>query len=72
MKLDPLSPVASVLKENDVVLEVAGQPVADDGTAVFRDDERLEYTHLIRSMHVGDPLQLTILRAGQELQVRGG
>lgn len=72
VKLDPLSPVASVLKENDVVLEVAGQPVADDGTAVFRDDERLEYTHLIRSMHVGDRLQLTILRAGQELQVRGG
>ena len=48
VKLDPLSAAAGVLKENDVVMEVAGQAVADDGTSVFRDDERLEYSHIVR------------------------
>mmetsp|Transcript_37567 Transcript_37567/g.83659 ORF Transcript_37567/g.83659 Transcript_37567/m.83659 type:complete len:631 (-) Transcript_37567:577-2469(-) len=69
VKVDPLSAAAAVLKENDVVMEVAGEPVADDGTIVFRDDERIDYTHLIHSKHVGDKLALKILRGGQELEV---
>ncbi|GAX78449.1 hypothetical protein CEUSTIGMA_g5889.t1 [Chlamydomonas eustigma] len=69
VKLDPLSAAAEVLKENDVVMEVCGQAVADDGTVVYREDERLEYSHVIRCMHVGDELSLRILRDGQEMEV---
>eukprot|EP00955_Chlamydomonas_euryale_P018402 195605-Chlamydomonas_euryale.AAC.1 len=48
VRIDPLSDAARVLQPHDVVMEVSGCSVADDGTAAFRDDERLEYTHLIR------------------------
>ena len=39
--------------------------MADDGTSVFRDDERLEYSHVVRCLHVGEQLDLTILREGK-------
>ena len=67
--VDPLSQAFQVVKERDVVLEVEGHVVADDGTSTFRDDERIEYIHYVRSMHVGDTLSLKILRDGQELDV---
>lgn len=67
--IDPLSRAAGVLKERDVVLEVQGHIVADDGTSTFRDDERIEYIHYVRSMHVGDTLSLKILRDGLEMDV---
>ena len=47
--------------------------MADDGTSVFRDDERLEYSHVVRCLHVGEKLDLTILREGKVcLLGRGG
>lgn len=46
-KLDPLAPAAHVLREGDVVLEVDKISIADDGTVEFRDDERVEFTHLV-------------------------
>mmetsp|Transcript_34326 Transcript_34326/g.86516 ORF Transcript_34326/g.86516 Transcript_34326/m.86516 type:complete len:426 (+) Transcript_34326:161-1438(+) len=47
-RIDPLAPAAEILKEGDIVLEVEGVPIADDGTVEFRDDERVEFTHLVR------------------------
>lgn len=38
---------------NDVVLEVEGVPIADDGTIAFRNEERVEFTHIVRSKHIG-------------------
>eukprot|EP00200_Dunaliella_tertiolecta_P008793 CAMPEP_0202381808 /NCGR_PEP_ID=MMETSP1127-20130417/38897_1 /ASSEMBLY_ACC=CAM_ASM_000462 /TAXON_ID=3047 /ORGANISM="Dunaliella tertiolecta, Strain CCMP1320" /LENGTH=681 /DNA_ID=CAMNT_0048980879 /DNA_START=32 /DNA_END=2077 /DNA_ORIENTATION=+ len=70
VRVDPLSDAAGVIKENDVLLEVEGFEVADDGTVEFREDERLEYGHVIRSQHVGDSLHLRLLRDGQELCVK--
>lgn len=49
----------------DVVLELDGVPIADDETIPFRDDERLDFTHAIKIKHIGDVLQLKILRQGQ-------
>mmetsp|Transcript_2030 Transcript_2030/g.5998 ORF Transcript_2030/g.5998 Transcript_2030/m.5998 type:complete len:611 (-) Transcript_2030:181-2013(-) len=68
-KLDPLAPAAEVLEEGDVVLEVDNVPIADDGTIEFRDDERVEFTHLVRSKHVGDHLQLKVLRNRQVMDI---
>ncbi len=51
-------------------MEVDGMPVADDETVQFRDDERLEWTHVVHCKHIGDELRLLILRDGQELEVR--
>jgi hypothetical protein len=54
-RLDPLAPAADVLAEGDVVTEVDGVPVADDGTVSFRHEERVEFSHLIRCKHIGAP-----------------
>src|ERR1700712_5397322 len=54
-RLDPLAPAAEVLAEGDVVTEVDGVTVADDGTVSFRHEERVEFSHLIRCKHIGAP-----------------
>jgi hypothetical protein len=48
-KIDPLAPAANILQEGDIVLEVDGTPIADDGTVEFRNDERVEFAHLVPS-----------------------
>lgn len=69
MKLEPTSEAAKVLQVADVIMEVEGVPIAADESIPFRDDERIEYYHLISMKHVGDMLSLKILRDGQSLNV---
>lgn len=64
-KIDPLSEASKVLEVMDVVMEVDGIPIADDGTVQFREDERVEFSHIVRSKHIDDTLHLKILRNGQ-------
>lgn len=56
-KIDPLAPAHSVLKENDVVMEIDSVPIADDGTVEFRNEERVEFSHIVRAKHIGQLLQ---------------
>ena len=32
---------------------IQGVPVADDGTVQFRNEERVEFSHIVRSKHIG-------------------
>lgn len=52
-KIDPLAPAHDVLKENDVVMQIDGVPIADDGTVEFRNEERVEFSHIVRAKHIG-------------------
>ena len=52
-KIDPLAPAHDVLKESDVVLEIDKVPIADDGTVEFRNEERVEFSHIVRAKHIG-------------------
>jgi hypothetical protein len=45
----------------DVILEVEGTPIAADEIVQFRDDERVDYSHVMSLKHVGDTLNLKIL-----------
>jgi len=54
-KIDPLAPAHEVLKENDVVMQIDGVPIADDGTVEFRNEERVEFSHIVRAKHIGEP-----------------
>ncbi|GFR42650.1 hypothetical protein Agub_g3587 [Astrephomene gubernaculifera] len=69
VKTDPLSGAHGTLLRNDVVLEVDGVAVADDGTVEFREDERLEFAHIIRAKHIGEDVHFKLLRDGQEVCV---
>eukprot|EP00878_Enallax_costatus_P010858 GHUV01011338.1.p1 GENE.GHUV01011338.1~~GHUV01011338.1.p1 ORF type:complete len:433 (+),score=89.77 GHUV01011338.1:1260-2558(+) len=65
VKLEPSTEAATHLQLSDVILEIEGVPIAADETIQFREDERVEYSHLISLKHVGDNLKLKILRDGQ-------
>ena len=53
-RIDPLAPAHEVLKENDVVMQIDGVPIADDGTVEFRNEERVEFSHIVRAKHIGE------------------
>jgi hypothetical protein len=65
VKLEPSSEAASHLALSDVILEIEGVPIAADETVPFRDDERVDYSHLVSLKHVGETLRLRVLRDGQ-------
>ena len=69
-KLSELSDAHSVLQENDVVTHIADEPIADDCTLAFRDDERISMQHAIRSSHIGDTVVVSILRQGEAKTVK--
>jgi S1-C subfamily serine protease len=53
------------IKENDVILEVGDHRVANDGSIQYRKNERLNFSYLVTSRHVGEKLKLTVLREGR-------
>jgi hypothetical protein len=65
VKLEPSTEAAQHLQLADVILEVEGTPIAADESVQFRDDERVDYSHVISLKHVGDTLNLKILRQGE-------
>jgi hypothetical protein len=61
----PGSPSAGVLREGDVLLSVAGHPIADDGTVEFRSRQRTSVLHFIQEPQLGDALALEVWRDGK-------
>lgn len=58
------SPGFGYLKEGDVILDVDGVPVAQDGTFKFRDAERLSIVHNIMQKQMGETIRMRISRDG--------
>ncbi|MCB1669830.1 MAG: serine protease [Gammaproteobacteria bacterium] len=61
------SPVDGVLQRDDVVLNINGYDVADDGSISINDDMRTDYKHAIDLADVGEPITLTYIRDGDLL-----
>jgi S1-C subfamily serine protease len=59
----------SVLKRNDVLLEVDGVPIGNDGTITFREHERVYWRCALINKYSNDTTKLKILRDGQSLEV---
>jgi len=58
----PFSPASNHLKENDVILAVNGVDIGEDGTFLFREDERLNFIHLLAKKYIGEKVDLKIVR----------
>ncbi|MBU4377449.1 MAG: trypsin-like peptidase domain-containing protein [Candidatus Omnitrophica bacterium] len=58
----PFSSAEGFLKEGDIILEVNGVAISDDGTFAFRDNERLDMVHLINMQKIGETAVLKIRR----------
>jgi len=70
-KLAPLSRCSDVLRERDVLLRWNGVDVANDGTIELpgRPDERVSWTHLAVSAHLGDTAEVEVWRQGRVVTV---
>lgn len=58
-----------VIQTGDVILEIGGYPVADDGTVEFRKDERTAYSYPAELRQIGESMPVKIFRNGQETNV---
>jgi S1-C subfamily serine protease len=63
------SPAAGFLEVGDVMLELNGYNVADDGTIEFRQDERIAYTYSYQKHQIGDTVKVKVLRNGSEKDI---
>lgn len=63
----PGSASDGVLQPGDVITEVDGYSVADDGTIEFREDERTGFSYRAELKQVGQTMPLKIWRDGQTL-----
>lgn len=58
----------NIFMENDVILEVDGVKIANDGTIPFRDHEVVFYEYLFWEKHIGKTCKLKILRDGKVIE----
>ena len=57
------------LRPGDVLMEIAGNPVAWDGSVRFRRGERIDYSHIVAQHHVGETIEVTVLRQTERVVV---
>eukprot|EP01087_Luapelamoeba_hula_P010354 TRINITY_DN2738_c0_g1_i1.p1 TRINITY_DN2738_c0_g1~~TRINITY_DN2738_c0_g1_i1.p1 ORF type:complete len:629 (-),score=95.96 TRINITY_DN2738_c0_g1_i1:30-1916(-) len=77
VQVHPLSPLAKnratgaeILKAEDIILSVDNVRIADDGTIIYRGDERVNNEYLFGIKYTGEILKLKVLRDKQELELQ--
>lgn len=58
-----------ILQVGDVVLEIEGQSIGDDGTVEFRPQERTSLSYFVQRRQVGEEVRLKILRESERQEV---
>ena len=58
-----------VLEEGDAILEVDGLPIANNGTVLFRNLYRTQFSVVLGEYALGDTIPLKILRGGERFTV---
>ena len=69
-KVLPYSPASGNLQEGDILMNINNVLIGEDGTFPFRGEERLSLTHLITDKHIGDTIDLVIIRDGQGQNIK--
>ena len=64
------SPAADVLEIDDVITEVSGYAIADDGTIQLASDMLTNYKYALDQYHVGEAIPLRFSRDGKEQEAR--
>ncbi len=64
-----LSCAKNHLQENDVILQIKGIPVNNDGSVRIKTLKHVDYRYLINSSKMGDRITFKVLRAGKEVNV---
>lgn len=68
-RIAPLSSAAGILKVDDILLELDGHRIRNDGTIALDFAKRLSYNFLINDKQIGDKIAAKVLRDGKELEL---
>jgi len=68
-RVNPTSSEHTVLQPGDILLKIDGVELGSDGTVPFREGERVDFKYLITQKYVGDSVQLTVSRNGQQQDI---
>lgn len=66
--IDPFGSAVGILKERDVLLEIAGYPIADDGTIIL-EGNAIDFTELLERRQRGDSIAFIVWRQGRRLSL---
>lgn len=58
-----------VLEEQDVIMEIDGADVANDGSIAFGEDDRVRFEHRVNLHQIGESLKLTVLRNRERIEL---
>ncbi len=64
------SPAAGVLEVNDVITEVSGYAIGDDGSIQLDSDVLTNYKYAMDQYHIGEEIPLRFSRGGEEREAR--
>jgi S1-C subfamily serine protease len=67
--LSPLSAAAELLRPDDVILEIDGRQIANDGTFGVAPQERLSFQHLIHLRFPGELIAVRVWRDGETVDM---
>ncbi|KAL1824615.1 hypothetical protein DCAR_0312696 [Daucus carota subsp. sativus] len=67
-RIEPTSPESLLLKPSDVILSFDGVDIANDGTVLFRDGERIGFSYLVSQKYTGDKALVKVLRNSKTLE----
>lgn len=69
-KVAPLGSSSGKLQEDDVLLEIDGVEISQDGTVPLRDNERIHFLHMVTKRSAGyESVHLKVWREKSELEV---
>eukprot|EP00112_Aurelia_sp_Birch-Aquarium-sp1_P012613 Seg2652.1 transcript_id=Seg2652.1/GoldUCD/mRNA.D3Y31 product="Protease Do-like 10 mitochondrial" protein_id=Seg2652.1/GoldUCD/D3Y31 len=58
-----------IVKKGDILMSIDGCEIADNGTVLFRGDERIYWNYLLHSKFPGEAVKALILRSGKKVQI---
>ncbi|MEZ5476584.1 MAG: serine protease [Thiolinea sp.] len=63
------APAENVIQVGDIISEIDGYSIENNGTVEFRPGEYLDYTHYIDLHQLGEQMKLKIIRDGKPMEV---
>eukprot|EP00735_Rhodelphis_limneticus_P003985 TRINITY_DN15528_c0_g1::TRINITY_DN15528_c0_g1_i1::g.28454::m.28454 TRINITY_DN15528_c0_g1::TRINITY_DN15528_c0_g1_i1::g.28454 ORF type:complete len:557 (+),score=55.12,sp/Q9FIV6/DGP10_ARATH/38.43/3e-106,Trypsin_2/PF13365.1/6.1e-17,PDZ_2/PF13180.1/4.5e-07,PDZ_2/PF13180.1/7.3e+02,Trypsin/PF00089.21/3.2e-05,Peptidase_S46/PF10459.4/3.3e+02,Peptidase_S46/PF10459.4/0.47 TRINITY_DN15528_c0_g1_i1:39-1709(+) len=69
-RVDKMGVLSGLVQQGDVLLQVDGHEIAEDGTVGLRGEERIYCEHLITIRPVGHSATLTIFREGEKREIQ--
>ncbi len=67
--VSPRLSVTHDIQVGDVLIDIDGYPIEDDGTIEFRPGERTSYTYIIEQHQIGDSIPVELIRGGSTHQL---